>query len=107
MSNLHAAAITDHALVLHATILTAGALPVLFRTKDALAEKAIALGAVSAVIDGLGLLDLAERPAPDVLRAGEADAHRAIVVDTIIIDFGCAHIVSSPRLVAVMRFAKR
>src|SRR5207244_3512229 len=59
---LDAAAVADHALVLHAAVLAAGALPVLLRPEDALAEQAVLLRAVGAVVDGLGLLDLAEGP---------------------------------------------
>ena len=44
MRHLDAAAIADHALVLHAAILAAGALPVLFRAEDALAEQAVLFG---------------------------------------------------------------
>src|SRR6516225_8442112 len=55
--DLDAAAVADHALVLHAAILAAGALPVLFGTEDALAEQAVLLGTVGAVVNGLRLLD--------------------------------------------------
>jgi hypothetical protein len=67
-----AALVADDALVLHALVLAAQALPVLDRTEDARAEQAVALRLEGAVVDGLGLLDLAERPGPDLLRAGEA-----------------------------------
>src|SRR5205807_6593361 len=89
--DLDAAAVADHALVLHAAVLAAGALPVLLGAEDALAEQAVLLGAVGAVVDGLGLLDLAERPAADVVRAGEADAHRAVVVDAIVVNVTGTH----------------
>src|SRR5207249_5484067 len=72
--HLDAAAVTDHALVFHAAVLAASALPVFFRPEDALAEQAVLLRAVGAVVDGLGLLDLAERPAANVVGAGQADA---------------------------------
>ena len=58
--DLDAAAVADHALVLHAAVLAAGALPVLLRAEDALAEQAVLFGAVGAVVDRLRLLDLAE-----------------------------------------------
>ena len=64
----HAALVAHDALVLDALVLTAGALPVLLRTEDALAEQPVTLGPVGAVVDGLGLLDLSVRPGPDVLR---------------------------------------
>src|SRR6185436_12569329 len=71
--DLDAALLADDALVLHALVLAAQALIVLDRTEDARAEQAVALGLERAVVDGLGLLDLAERPAADPLRRGDAD----------------------------------
>src|SRR5207245_1151690 len=79
--DLDAAAVADHALVLHAAVLAAGALPVLLRAEDALAKQAVLFGTVGAVVDGLRLLDLAEGPAADVMGTGQTDAHCAIVVD--------------------------
>jgi hypothetical protein len=49
--------------VLHALVLAAQALVVLDRPEDAGAEQAVPLRLEGAVVDGLGLLDLAERPA--------------------------------------------
>src|SRR5262249_7777046 len=92
--DLDAAAVADHALVLHAAVLAAGAFPVLFRPEDALAEEAVLLRAVRAVIDGLRLLDLAERPAADVMGTGQADADRAVVINAVIIDFASAYVPS-------------
>ena len=82
--HLDAAAVADHPLVLHAAVLAAGAFPVLLRPEDALAEQAVLLGAVGAVVDRLRLLDLAERPAADVVRAGQRDPDGAVVVDAIV-----------------------
>src|SRR6202008_3717948 len=82
--DLDAAAVADHALVLHAAVLAAGALPVLLRAEDALAEQAVLLGPVRPVIDRLGLLALPERPAPDVVRAGQPNLDGAVIVDTIV-----------------------
>ena len=67
--HLDAALLADDALVLHALVLAAQALIVLDRTEDARAEQAVALGLERAVVDRLGLLDLAERPGADALRA--------------------------------------
>jgi len=52
----------DDALVFHALILAAQAFIILDRAKDARAEQAVTLGLERAVVDGFGLLDLAERP---------------------------------------------
>src|SRR5262249_11979756 len=72
--DLDAAAVADHALVLHAAVLAAGALPILLRAEDALAEEAVFFRTVGAVVDRLRLLDLAEGPATYVVGAGQADS---------------------------------
>ena len=89
--DLDAAAVADHPLVLHPAVLAAGALPVLLGPEDPLAEQAVLLGAVGPVVDRLRLLDLAERPAPDVVRAGQPDLDGPVVVDTIVGTFAHAH----------------
>src|SRR5205807_865451 len=92
--HLDAAAVADHALVLHTAVLAAGAFPVLLGTENAFAEQPILLGPVRAVIDRLGLLHLAERPAANIVRTRQADAHRAIVVDSIIVHLTRAHMLN-------------
>jgi hypothetical protein len=84
--DLHAAAVADDALELRALVLAAGALVVALGSEDALAEETIALGTVGAVVDRLGLLDLAEAPGTDVVRACERDLHRAEVIDAVVDD---------------------
>src|SRR5205807_3689249 len=79
--HLDAAALADDALVADALVLAAVALPVLGRTEDALAEEAVALGLERAVVDRLGLRDLAGRPVTDLLRRRETDADRVEIVD--------------------------
>src|SRR4030088_3470280 len=64
-----AALLADDALVLHALVLAAQALVILDRPEDARAEQTVTFGLERAVIDRLGLLDLAERPREDFLRA--------------------------------------
>ena len=68
-----AALFADEALVLHPLVLAAQALVVLDRTEDARAEQTVALRLERAVVDRLGLLDLAERPRQDVVGAGDRD----------------------------------
>ncbi len=97
--DLDAAAVADHALVLHAAVLAAGALPVLLRPEDAFAEQAVLFGTVGAVVDRLRLLDFAERPGADVVRAGQADAHRPVVVDAVVVDVAVTHGPPSPNIV--------
>ena len=72
--DLDAAALADDALEAHALVLAAVALPVLGRAEDLLAEEAVLLRSQGAVVDGLGLLDLAVRPAADGVPGGQADA---------------------------------
>src|SRR5262249_28718207 len=83
--------LTNPALVCHAAVLTAGAFPVNFRTEDPLAEQAVLFGSKGAVIDGFGFLDFAEGPAANVVRAGQPDAHRTVIVDPIEIDVAGVH----------------
>jgi len=71
--HLDAALLADDAAILHALVLAAQALVILDRTEDAGAEQPVALRFEGAVVDGLGLLDFAERPGPDPLRAGDRD----------------------------------
>src|SRR5450759_3417237 len=63
--HLDAALVADDALVAVSLVLSAVAFPVPCRTEDALAEKTVALRAERAVVDGLGLRDLAVRPGHD------------------------------------------
>src|SRR5450631_3306306 len=69
----------DDALVLHPLVLAAQALIVLDRPEDARAEQAVALGLEGAVVDGLGLLDLAVRPGQNLL--GGRDRNPDLVED--------------------------
>ncbi len=84
VGDLDAAAVADDALVLHAAVLAAAALPVLLRTEYALAEQAVPLGAVGAVVDRLRLGDLAVGPATDVLRGRQGDPNGSVLVDAIV-----------------------
>ncbi len=71
--HLDAALLADDALVLHPLIFAAQALVVLDRPEDAGAEQAVALRLERAVVDRLGLLDLAERPRQNLFRARDRD----------------------------------
>ena len=73
LGDLDAAAITHLALVTDTLVLTAVALPVLGRSKNALAVQAVALRLQGAVVDGLRLFDLTVAPVADLLRRGKAD----------------------------------
>ena len=67
--DLDAALLANDALVFHPLIFAAQALIVLDRTEDARAEQSVALWLERAVVDRLGLFDLAVRPGKDLLRA--------------------------------------
>src|ERR1700733_7625267 len=71
--HLDRALLADDALVLHALVLAAQALVVLDRPENARAEQAVALGLEGAVIDGLGLFDLAVRPGQNLIGARDRD----------------------------------
>ena len=86
-SDLDAAALADDALVAHALVLAAVALPVLGGTEDAFAEQTVTLGLERAVVDRLGLGDLALGPRLDLLGRCEPDPDRVEVVD---IDHYCS-----------------
>ena len=79
--DLHAAALADDALEANALVLAAGALPVLGGTEDLLAVQAVLLRLQGTVVDGLGLLYLAARPAAHVLGGSERNAQGVEVVD--------------------------
>ena len=79
--DLHAAALAHDALVAHALVLAAVALPVLGGTEDALAEETVLLRLERAVVDGLRLDHLARAPAADLLGGGETDLDGVEVVD--------------------------
>src|SRR5439155_26957453 len=74
LCHLDAALLPDDASILHPLVLAAQAHVVLDRPEDAGAEQAVALRLEGAVVDRLRLLDLAERPRADALRAGDGDA---------------------------------
>ena len=76
LGHLDAAAVADLALITDALILAAVALPVLGRSKNALAVQTVALRLQGAVVDGLRLLHLAVAPVADLVRRGKADFDR-------------------------------
>src|SRR5947209_2719246 len=90
--HLDAAAVADHALVLHAAVLAAGAFPVLFGAKNAFAEQAVFFRPVRAVVDRLGLFHLAERPRTNVVRSRQADFYRGVVINPVVTGFADCHI---------------
>ena len=59
LGHFHAAAFTDDALVADSLVFTAGTFPVAGWPEDAFAEQAVLFRLKRAVVDGLGLLDLA------------------------------------------------
>src|SRR5262249_21167989 len=71
--DLHTAPLADDALEPDALVLAAIALPVPGGPEDLLAEEPILLGAQRAVIDRLGLLDLAVGPRANGVGRGQSD----------------------------------
>src|SRR5207247_891352 len=78
--HLDAALVADDALVPDALVLAAVALPVPRGTEDALVEEPVLFRTERAVVDRLGLRDLAARPRPDLVRRRERDADRVELV---------------------------
>ena len=76
LDDLDAALLADDAPVLHALVLAAVALVVLDRTEDLRAKEAVPLRLEGSIVDGLGLLHLAEGPFPDFVRRRQADSKR-------------------------------
>ncbi len=104
--DLDAAAVAHDALVLDALVLPAEALPVPLGTEDALAEQAVLLGTVSAVVDGLGLRHLAVRPREYVVGRSQADVDRTHFVDFLAEDI--RHVSPhSPRAFASLRSSRK
>src|SRR5262249_50307853 len=91
--HLHAAAIADDSFVFGPLVLAAGTLPIALGAKDALAEEPILFSAIRAVVDGLRLLYLTKRPGPNIIRAGQLNPNRTIIVDAIVNGF--SHLRSS------------
>jgi len=78
--HLDAAALTDDALEADALVLAAVALPVPGRSEDRLAEQAVTRGFEGAVVNGLGLLDIAVAPRTELVGRGQADLQPGVVV---------------------------
>ena len=55
LGHLHTAAVADDAFVTDTLVLTAMALVILDRTKDALAEQSVAFGLIRTIVDGFRL----------------------------------------------------
>ncbi len=76
LDDLDAALLAHHAAMAHALVLAAVALVVLRRPEDLGAEEPVPLRLERPVVDRLGLLHLAMRPRPDLVRRRERDANR-------------------------------
>ena len=78
--DFHAALFADDPLIADTLVFSAVALPILRGTKDLFAEKTVPLGFLRAVVDGLGLGDLAVRPFPDFFGRCDADLNGIEIV---------------------------
>src|SRR3989344_1931749 len=74
--NLDAALLADDTLIAYAAVFAAVALVVAVGAEDLFVEQRGLFRTLGAVVDGLGLGDLAVRPLEDTLGARGADAHR-------------------------------
>ena len=73
LRDFNAALLADDAAVLEPLVFAAQALVVFDGPEDLGAKQAVALGLEGAVIDGLGLFDLTERPGTDLLGRSQTD----------------------------------
>ena len=89
LRDLYAASVADDAFVANALVLAAVALVVLCRTEDALAEEAVALGLVGAVVDGFGFQHLTVRIGLDFLGRGQANGNLGEVALYLVFSFEC------------------
>src|SRR5205085_12233696 len=94
-----ATALADDALEPDALVLPAVALSSLGGAEDLLAEEPVLLRLERAVVDGLGLLDLAVRPHADRIRGGQADAKLIEVVYVEQVSSLFLETISAPALV--------
>ncbi|MNN08416.1 hypothetical protein D3C81_1212690 [compost metagenome] len=83
--DFHAALLADHAAVLEALVLAAQALVVLHRAEDLGAEQAIALRLEGTVVDGLRLLNFAERPGTNHLGRGQTNTNGIELFDLTLV----------------------
>ena len=83
LCHLYTTSVADDTLIANALVLAAMALIVLGRTKDTFAEETIALGLVSAVVDGFWLQHLTTAILEDFLWRSQADGN----LGEIIFDF--------------------
>jgi hypothetical protein len=67
LSDLYATTLTNDSLKANSLVLATGALPVLGRTEDLLAEQTVLLRLESSVVDGLRLLNFTVRPRADIV----------------------------------------
>ncbi len=82
--HLDAAPVADDPLELRAFVLAASAFPIALRSEYPLTEQTVLFRPVRPVIDRLGLSHLSKGPAPNVIRAGQGDLDRTIIVNSIV-----------------------
>ena len=68
LRDFNTAAIADHTLIADLLVLSAGALPVLGRTEDTLAEQTVTFRFLGTIVDSLRFLDFAIRPLTNTFR---------------------------------------
>lgn len=87
LSNFNTATVADDTLVPDALVLSAGALIVLCRTEDTLAEQTVALWLVGTVVDGLRFRNLTIGVLKNLLRRCQSDGNLAEITLYFIISF--------------------
>ena len=73
LGHLYTAPVTDDAFIANTLVFAAGTLIVLCRTEDAFTEKAVTLGLIGTVVDGLRLDNLTKRTLKYLFRGRQTD----------------------------------
>ena len=89
LSNFNTTTVADDAFVTNTLVLTTVTLIVLRRTKNALAEQAITLRLIGAVVDGFGLQHLTIRICHNLFRWSKTNGNLRKVTLYLIISFKC------------------
>lgn len=99
---LYTTAVTYNTFIADTLVFATGALVVLGRTEDALAEQTVALGLVRTVVDGLRLGHLATGVLKDLLGRGKTDSnlgeitlYLCIFLESHIINFSIFQLLNS------------
>ena len=101
LGNLDTASVADDTLVAYALVLAAGALIVLGRTEDALAEESVTLWLIGTIVNRLWFGNLAKRIFQDFFGRSQSDGNlrKIILYFCIFLKSHCLEIIKGSRLI--------